>query len=405
LKEFWFVFALVVCGESAWAGDLSALIRPLSSGAQMKDSYPLSKLSYRGQWTEAYIYTDVLRRHSDIKFKEDLLATIRYFDQEVCNRFSDVYGFSPIRPGQEKIILLFDENLSFKGFHSRILEEQYRRDFILIDINENLDSNALKYRFPHELQHLVRYHYQPAEEDWLNEGLSVFTEYLFNEEFPILYLEKYNDLAGRSLFGRLESENRTGNYFNNFLFIYYLYQHYGGMDLIRELMRSPQAGAENIGTTLQRFKNKQKGLKSDYYSLEKAFINYQLALILNPYREVVESDGFFDLKLDLANLPSEFHKFSARTGILPLETAITLDLMTSHFYDLETRCFAVEMKPKTKLLAVLINMSSNTSDQAIQVLKNNKIYCVDELRQVGQFIAVINPDSKESQPFIIRRAD
>lgn len=290
-------FYLLICFycESTWAQELHELIRPLAKPAAIKTPHAVNKLKYEGRYTQIYVYTDVLQKNQSNQFEQDLENIARYFDQEICPRMQELLQL-PILNRQQKIILLFDENLSYRGYHSRILAEKYQRDFILLDINQNLDSNALKYRLPHELQHIVRYHYNKAESDWLNEGLSVFAEFLVNEEFPVKYLDAFSNLGGHQL---SKSPKNNGEqsfiYFNSFLFVYYLYQHYGGIDMIRQLLRSTKSGWQNIDQVLAQQKSVPPKLKS-FYNFKKAFINYQLALVLNPFRDTIESQGFFDLR-------------------------------------------------------------------------------------------------------------
>jgi hypothetical protein len=408
-------FVSVLFGELALAEPLRELIRPFEQAGSVRPVYPVRRLLFEGLYSEVYVYQNILDSaardpksgHSSEFLERKLIQVARFFDQEVCPRFKNLFGIDPLEgfglgPGRrnDKIILLFDSDLRSKGYHSRTLTELYHRDFILFDVLENLDSNALKYRLPHELQHVIRYHFNRSEVDWLNEGLSIMVESLFNEEFPIGYLEKYNNLGGLTLFEKFDKENSSENYFNNFMFIYYLYHHYGGIRLIRELMKSPHSGVNNLNAQLVRLKPKNQQM-AQYFTFERAFSNYQLALILNPYRDRIESFGFFDLMLNRANLPSRLHDYSTRSGILPTKTPISLPPGTSNFYDLEEKCFSIEVRRQSTLLLVLIDMSSTIPSQAIQILQNHKKYCVQNLLRTGQILAIINSDPEKSQPFLI----
>lgn len=379
---------------SVQAEFLPELIRPLAFDQGDLKTYPLRKIFFNGEYSEGYIYSDCEKVHFKENLEDKLFLALEYFDKVVYPRFQDLF-YSHIenkrKHSQSKIILLFDCKLSHSAYHSRTLFQKYRRDFILINIDENFDSNFLKYKFPHELQHLMRYHFNSSELPWLDEGLSVFATFLMTEEFPIKYLESYNHLEGRNLFFDYKKINSSENYFNNFFYIFYLYRHYGGLDLIKKLMNSEKSGYENINNALSSLVSTNKEQKK-FFNFEKSFINYQLALILNPYKNKIESDNFFDLELESANVNNDNTYFGVASGILPLNKIIALPAVTSNYYELDKKCIQIEFNSDSKIFPVFIDMQNKNPNKAFQVMVNHKTYCLDQVYHSGQYLVIINPD-------------
>src|SRR5581483_11456183 len=76
----------------------------------------------------------------------------------------------------------------------------------------------------------------------------------------------------------------AAHYFFDFFFIYYLYRHFGGMDLIRDLISSGLSGAASIDQALGRRKALEPDeFKRGFYGFRPALYNYQLALLANRY--------------------------------------------------------------------------------------------------------------------------
>lgn len=117
----------------------------------------------------------------------------------------------------------------------------------------------------------------------------------------------------------------------------------------------------------------------------------------------LKAKAFLISGLERANLPKDYHNFSARTGILPWNQAITLNALSSHFYDLDDLCVSIERQTKTSMIAVFIDMNSQDPNRAIQIMQDAKSYCVKVVTHVGQFVVLINSDLEKPQPFILSK--
>lgn len=386
---------------------LRELIRPHESIAEKLNSteYPVVKLKFEGKYSELYVYQEALDAYGP-GLEKKLISAAHYFDQVVCEDFKEILNIHPLfhsktQKNGDRIILLFDHKLPYRGHHSRLLTQLYQRDFILIDTFENLETNYLRYRLPHELQHVVRYHFNENEEDWVNEGLSGIIEHLLSLEFPTKNLEKYKSFNEISLNDSFHKEGDNGiHYFNTFFYFYYLYQNFGGVELIKKLIQSPHSGIKNIEKVLGKEGKKNLAL-SQFYTFQKSFINYQLALKLNLFRKSIDSHGgFLELKLSEGNVPDEEQSYFVNSFVLPYNKAIALKPLSSKYYDVNQKCITLTLEEQSPLLAVLIDMHAPDPQKVIQIMESDRKFCVSDVMNSGQFVVVINPET-ERHPFIL----
>ncbi len=350
--------------------------------------------------------SELTLNNKSYEFRKNLYSIVKYFDQVVCPQFKRKFSIDPLlipsnKSKRSKIIILVDDKLPHLGFHSRILETKYNRDFIILDLKEDSFIGDQKYLLPHELQHVVRHHFNRNEEDWLNEGLSVVTEFLMTEEFPIKYLREYKSLGNLSLIDHYQYNIHGIKYFNNFLYVYYLYQNFGGIELVKRLIMSPYSGVKNIDSVIKAVTKNKKDLSS-FASFKGSFINYQLALVLNLYRNQIESNGgILELKLALGGVPAQDQDYIVNTGVLPVNVPISLMPASSQYYDLSKKCVNVTVEENSSLVAVLIDMDAPDSEPYVKEMKPNKNYCISRESGIGQYLIIINPDHTKKQKFMI----
>lgn len=166
------------------------------------------------------------------------------------------------------------------GFYSPSFEAYFDRNVMSID---SLDwanrvgpdgSRPYLYEgvFAHEYQHLLHDDYDPDEVNWINEGLSMFAEYLTNyvvgedqystfQEYPENSLVAWEDQGGREV---------VADYGIVFLYQMYLYEKYGGAFLQYEFM-NPDNGITSINSTLAAF-NKQTSFGDLYHDFAVAVL-------------------------------------------------------------------------------------------------------------------------------------
>ena len=119
----------------------------------------------------------------------------------------------------------------------------------------NLDrweDNRIEFYLIHELAHLVVKYYRGRniEDDWINEGIAELIEYRLTMQMPMGIIESY--LSRANSIELIEWPNFTGNeispdyYAQKFLFFLYLYESYGGDNLLRNLIMTPNSGIANL---------------------------------------------------------------------------------------------------------------------------------------------------------------
>lgn len=361
----------------------ASLIRPLSASSA---SFAVARLPFEGQFSEGYVYSDV---HANATA---LLEIARYFDEKVYPKYISGLTADPLgatRP-REKIVLLFD---SFKGlypaYHSRALDI-YGRDFILIDIDSVMNSNYVDYYLPHELQHVFRARYSPREADWLNEGLSKFAEYFMNgRDFPVGYFDSFTNAIGLSLFAPFASSANANEYFNDMLFVFYLYKHYGGLPVVQKLLASPLTGSAAVNAAIA---GQPMG------TFAKAFTNYSLALILNSSSTTIESGGFWDLRLN-EDVDPRYAGFSVTPEDLTRVTGkqLALNAVSSRYIGLSSPCVQVSVGPS--IVAALVDTSASP---VVHVLDSDARACVSNVRGTGQYLVLINTNERAAETAVIQ---
>ncbi|MFD1739569.1 peptidase M6 [Bacillus salitolerans] len=183
------------------------------------------------------------------------------------------------------------------GFFWGTLESYIDRNIITIDTNnweERLESTFFATTI-HELQHLIHADNDGAEETWLNEGMSTFSEYLGGYGHGEGSINFYLDHPENSLVNWDEHRvTETGpetiaDYGQVYLFTLYLYDKYG-KEFIRQLATSDIVGMESVNKVLADF-----GAKEDF---TKVYQNFITALALDD-----GSGGVYDFNsIDLRDL-------------------------------------------------------------------------------------------------------
>jgi len=167
------------------------------------------------------------------------------------------------------------------GFYSPSYEDYFDRNIITIDCYDWEDrvgpdsSQAYESTIAHEFQHLIHDDYNPEDEDFMNEGCSMFSEiicgYPMDWDYPnsFLYtpdnsLTKWEDQGGI---------NTLADYGQAFLWTLYLTDHYGGSDFLRYFVQAGIPGIEGINAALTAF-----GYKTNF---ERVFRDWRIANLLH----------------------------------------------------------------------------------------------------------------------------
>jgi hypothetical protein len=166
------------------------------------------------------------------------------------------------------------------GFYSPTFEAYFDRNIMSIDAYDWANrvgpdgSRPYLYEgvFAHEYQHLLHDDYDSDEENFINEGLSMFAEYLTGyvvgndaystfERFPENSLVAWGDQGGREI---------VADYGMVFLYHMYLYEKFG-QNFIKYEFFNPDNGISAIESTLAAF-NIQKSFGDIYHDFSVAVL-------------------------------------------------------------------------------------------------------------------------------------
>ncbi|ANU14095.1 peptidase M23B [Planococcus halocryophilus Or1] len=213
--------------------------------------------------------------------------------------------------GSDKIIMLVDNvqdegwndpsyPFFVAGFFWQTLENYIDRNIVTIDTNswDTRLENTFYGTTIHELQHLIQADNDGAEESWVNEGMSTFSEYLggygHGEGSINFYLDHpENSLVNWDEHGTAATGPETiADYGQVYLFMLYMYDKFG-KEFIRELATD--------GTS-QGITSVEKALQDNATNktFTEVYQNFMTALTLD--NSNVSSDYNFD-SIDLRKLP------------------------------------------------------------------------------------------------------
>lgn len=97
-------------------------------------------------------------------------------------------------------------------------------------------------------QKMIHYYRDPNEEEWIVEGCSVFAEYINGYGVPESAIESFVADPSDSL---IQWDGALADDGNSFLFILYLYEHFGGNSAIQNLVNSTETGSAGVSAMLQ----------------------------------------------------------------------------------------------------------------------------------------------------------
>lgn len=187
------------------------------------------------------------------------------------------------------------------GFFWGTLESYIDRNIITIDTNswETRLENTFFSTTIHELQHLIHADNDSAEESWLNEGMSTFSEYLGGYGHGEGSINFYLDHPENSLVNWDEHRvTETGpetiaDYGQVYLFTLYMYDKLG-KEFIRDLAKHPVQGLTSVNEVL-----KAHGSSLDF---EQLYQNFITAVAIDSSES--DHSGDFDIdSIDLRALP------------------------------------------------------------------------------------------------------
>ncbi len=327
--------------------------------------FPVTKIRNYGPFAEAFIFDEFL---DDIS-EEEILEVLNYFNYDLYPRFVGEFVPDP-RPNRlntNKVIILFDKFPSFgpRGYYSSHYSEKYGRDVIVIDI-ESAKTFKYNYILAHEFAHLIRYAYSKEEDDWIHEGIAEFVEYYFNP-ISIYFFKKMQNDPMKS----------------DFLFFYYLYKHFGGINVIREIFKGTAGGPYNIGEALSKARHEERDpVKNNFYEFKATRLNYFLAVFLNAYQNYIESKNLFNLHLD--DFSPYLTYWGVRTEKLAYDFSVPIFANSAIYFHLENHdCFFIKKRNLEKLHLYHFQTSKGPY---LKKITSEKKYCTED----NDFFVLIN---------------
>jgi hypothetical protein len=292
-------------------------------------------------------FAEILRDKSkDLKIAKEtyeqrkiyLTSIISILDQQIIAPMSE--WLDPEKAVSQITIQLYDANSALDGeFKPETPTTIYLRD----DIFSGPERAFVAF---HELQHLYNFHFKGKAyiDDWLNEGLSEFVQFQFTNTVPHVAIDRMRQESRTP--SLIDFSNEAADiegriYTNTGLFVAYLARHFGGLDFIRETIRSPLAGIDALQSAAATMRQRgAHNIEDDYINLNSLFLNYSVALTVNSARyshhelfalvgdigRDVGGDGFYSqfsaLHIDgqLLVLPVVYDHLEQKDNVQPYQT-------------------------------------------------------------------------------------
>ena len=158
----------------------------------------------------------------------------------------------------------------------RIWQESNQREMLVVNLSNEDKSDVFDKYFistiAHEYQHVLLYHRDPSEEDWINEGLSTVVEhYLFGYDPVSYFAERFLEAPQTSLVQFSVNDDDEDEIFKRYgagmLFIMHLEERFGS-GIVRDLHTEPADGWHGV----------EKVLRENYSaSADEVFADWVLA--------------------------------------------------------------------------------------------------------------------------------
>jgi len=194
------------------------------------------------------------------------------------------------------------------GFYSSTLESYIDRNIVTIDNfdwAQRLGPNDAPWRrdpntgrpylyegtLAHELQHLIHDDHDPDEDNFINEGMADFAEFLVGYGHPDGHVSFYLDNPENSLTGWSDQGDRKilADYGLAYLFILYLHDHFGGGPFLQALVAEPANGSQGVDRVLAAFGHKERFV--DVYR------DFNVALLADGFERAPERYQFRSIDL------------------------------------------------------------------------------------------------------------
>lgn len=132
----------------------------------------------------------------------------------------------------------------------------------------------------HEYQHLLHDWTDSGEESWVNEGLSMMAEPLCGYPIPYSYVAEYLNSPTNSLvrWGDQGGEYILSDYGAAYMFMQYLADHYGGLQMLQAVFNSMEHGTNSIDEAFLTMGHNRMTFEKVFRDWRMANLNLELGL-------------------------------------------------------------------------------------------------------------------------------
>jgi len=185
-----------------------------------------------------------------------------------------------------------------------IMPNSNERRIIYVDSSHiEIGSDSYYKILSHEFQHAIHWNHDPGEEAWINEGLSELAALLVG--YPPNSGEYYqrnpqtqlNSWAG-------PTQDSLSHYGASYLFLLYLFNHYGGYENIKQLVTQPTQGIHGLNAYLKSMNYEETFLSifqdwvvANYLSKGEGRYSYPHQLVRLPASSITLSYGTHETSL------------------------------------------------------------------------------------------------------------
>ena len=210
----------------------------------------------RAEGPRCYIYVEDSEWNRGAVTEPHVQTLLNAFENETPNYprrgIYDVvaadFGQPPDMDGNNRIILLILKTYGVGGYVW--YGDENNADILYIGSDYHWGYDAIA---AHEFQHLIHYRYDQREENWLNEGASELAEFRCGYAVHADSISEFEKYSRISLvkWPDLDSAHWEAHYGAAYLWTLYLYEQYGGIETVRDIVQSPLTGVSGVTKALQ----------------------------------------------------------------------------------------------------------------------------------------------------------
>lgn len=196
---------------------------------------------------------------------EALKSVAHTFDSQIYSTDHRLFGseWTPGVDNDPRITVLFASIPGAGGYFSSADEATRRinpfsNEREIIYINSDGGLEGVESTLAHEFQHMIHWHQQANHDVWINEGASVLASAINGYEVAGVDGDFMREPDTQLNAWQPDPQSARANYGAAFLFLDFLRAHYGGDDIIREVVAAPGQGTEVIDNALTSLGRKER---------------------------------------------------------------------------------------------------------------------------------------------------